>query len=345
MLTVFYGSDAFGLQSAMDRLLAEGGDAQSVLRFEGSTIAWQALREACGARSLFAEQQRLVVKDLLNTWSARADGAGAKGTAKPTPSEFAVFATVLPDTTDLVLIEPDLSGTNRYLKPLLSLDAGVARLREFSVPKELARRETWAADSIREMVEGRRGSIDHRALHALAQRCGPDLQRASSEVDKLLCYTAPLYSIGVADVEALVADTTETKAFDLVDAVCAKNVVKVVDLAERLLSDGQAPEQILAIVSSRVRDLCLLVHAKSERVSNNTVATACGWSPYRLSQLERALAFYSLDDLHNTQAMLVSADLALKSRPSHERASLTVLTLFAAARRSDAAELATAFAY
>jgi DNA polymerase III delta subunit len=111
------------------------------------------------------------------------------------------------------------------------------------------------------------------------------------------------------------------------------------------MSDGQAPEQILALVASRIRDLCLLAHAKLERVGTDAVALAGGWQPWRLSQLQRALTHFTVAELHAAQEMLISADLALKSRPSHERALVVMLTLFAIARRADGAELAHALAY
>jgi DNA polymerase III delta subunit len=347
MVTVFYGADAFGLHVAVTTFIAEGeaSEPRSAVRFEGSAVSWIALREACGARSLFAARQLLIVKDLLNAWSARGETSGGKGAAKPTPAEFAEFVALLPETTDLVLVEGDLSSTNRYLKPLTSLSAATAQVREFSVPKDAARRDSWATDRVRAMVESRNGSIDPRALRLLAQRCGVDLQRASNEIDKLLSYTAPLYSIGVSDVELLVTDAAETKAFDLADSVCSKNPARAVDLAERLMSDGQAPEQILALVTSRIRDLCLLAHAKLEMVGSDAVALASGWQPWRLGQLQRALAQFSVVELHAAQEMLVAADLALKSRPSHERALVLMLTLFAIARRADGAELAHALAY
>jgi DNA polymerase-3 subunit delta len=195
------------------------------------------------------------------------------------------------------------------------------------------------------MVEQRGGSIDGDAARLLAQRCAGDLLAASNEVDKLLAYTAPLNSIFAADVRLVVVDSTEASVFTIVDAVCGKKAASTADLADRLLAANVAPEQILALVGSRVRDLVLLAAARRERIATQEAAHRAAWEPWRLGRVEPWLASYSNDDLAGAQSILVATDLALKSRPSHERPLVALLALLALAQRSDAKALKAAFAY
>jgi DNA polymerase III delta subunit len=349
MLHLIYGADEYGTAGAVAVLQAAShGDlaAQTGSRFDGASVAWPVLREACASLSLFAERQVVVVRGLLASWAGKGDGPLSKqATPRPTPAEFARFAIELPSTTELVLQEGDLSATNRYLKELVAISPGSAQIQVFAMPKDASDREAWVARRLGEIVESQGGSIDGRAARALAQRCGADLVAASNEVAKLLSYTAPLNSIFVQDVETLVADSTETRAYDLVDAVAAKDSRRTVDLGDRLLAEGQAPEQVLALVGSRIHDLALLAAARRERVASEVLSARTGWQPWRIRQLERSLGTYAYDDLVSAQRILVAADLALKSRPSHERPLVALLTLLALARRSSPDELCAAFAY
>jgi DNA polymerase III delta subunit len=161
----------------------------------------------------------------------------------------------------------------------------------------------------------------------------------------LLAYTAPLHGISSDDVELLVADVQEARGFDLVDAVAAKQAARVVDLTDRLVTAGQAPEQLFALISARVRDLCLLASAREEHVQLDAVMAQAGWQPWRLKQLERSLSRFTMEELRAAQSMLVAADLALKSRPSHERPLVLLLTLLALTQRGNPITLERALAY
>jgi DNA polymerase-3 subunit delta len=349
VLYVIFGSDAYSSREAANALLSKyaGGDSASgASRLDGSSVQWIKLREACGSSSLFAARQVILVDGLIEAWSSRGEAAAGKGSnARPSPAEFAQFAGTLPATTDLLLHEGDLSQTNRYLKALAGLPAETITMHEHAVPKDPGRRDAWAGQWVRRTVEARGGSIDDRAIRMLVERCGSDFQQTSNEIDKLIAYTAPVYGITSADVDLLVADVQETRGFDLVDAVAAKQAARVVDLTDRLVAAGQAPEQLLALISARVRDLCLLASARAEHVKIDRVMAHTGWQPWRLKPLEKSLTRFTLEELRGSQAMLVAADLALKSRPSQDRPLVLLLTLLALTQRSDPGTLARALAY
>ncbi len=309
-------------------------------------VTWAALREDCASLSLFAARQVVLVRGLLVAWTGKGEGGGSakQSSGRPSPADFAKFVAELPATTELVLHEGDLSAANRYVKELVALPAGSVDVQHFALPKDAGEREAWAAQRIGEMVERRGGSIDGRAGRLLAQRCAGDLLSASQDVDKLLAYTSPLNSIFIQDVEALVKDSVEANAFALVDAICAKSARRTADLGDKLLEE-QAPEQILALVGSRVHDLAMLAAARQERIAPEEVARQRAWPVWRLRQLERSLPAYTAGELGDAQSILVAADLALKTRPSHERPLVALLTLLALAQRSDPEQLRVAFAY
>jgi DNA polymerase III delta subunit len=279
MLHLFYGADDFSIAAAVSDLLASyGGDAAYVTRIDAAATGWPGVREACLSMPLFVTTHLIVARGLLSAWSTR--GEGARGGAKPTPAEFAAFVVDLPATTQLVLHEGELTAANRYLKEVSALSA--TRARAFPLPQGAAR-QRWIA----QQVQACGGSIQADALALLAERGAEALHGLSLEIDKVLVYTAPGMAIRRDDVDLLVPAREEASGFDLVDAISARQAPQVVDLLQRYLGSGQAPEQIMALLGARIRDLLLLACAAAEGVADGAVQERAGWTPGRLAHLQR----------------------------------------------------------
>ena len=336
MLYLFHGADEYTASAEAEaRIRSLAGDDQrsAVVRLEGGSVSWEALRTACASQGLFSTIQVVVLRGLLTRWSGRGEG-GAKTSAKPSATEFSTFAGSLASSSVLVLVEGELGKDNRYLKALSALGKDIAMVHAF-VPPAHAERRDWVARTVR----ARGGVIEQDVADLLGHRVPKDLGQLSHEIDKLLCYTAPEGRISRQDVLDLVAEPDSGSGFDLVDAVCKKQGPRVVELAHRLLAEGMAPEQVLALLGLRVRDLLLLATARAEGIPAKHVGTRAGWSDGRRSHLERDLSAFSLRELIEAQSLLVAADLALKSRPMHERPNILILTLLSIAQRTPAARL------
>lgn len=335
MLHLLYGPDDYSSTQALSALLSRAGEASGgyVTRLDGAGNSWQALQEACMAMSLFATSQVVVVRQLLGAWSGRGEGS-AKSGGRPSPADFAAFVRGMPASTLLILHEGDLSATNRYLKELLTLPPDVCAPRAFSLPGDAAR-QAWIVERVR--AAGR--TIEPGASAELARRCTGDLWQLAGEIEKLLLYRWPDGAIRRADVELLVAADEELSAFKLIDAVAGKDARTVVDLVDKLLDSGEAPEQILALLGSRIRDLLLAQAAQAEGIPAATIQQRLGWSAGRYGHVQRASRDFDRPDLGQAQQLLLAADLALKSRPGHERPLILLLTLLAIAQRRGMPEL------
>ena len=334
MLHLFHGPDDYSsARAAAELVRSHGGEgAAQVTRLDGAGISWPSLRETATTMPMFALAQIIVVRGILAAWTGKGDVA-AKGAGKPSPADLARFAHALPETTQLILLEGDLPVTNRYLKELSAAGAAV-RVRVFP-PLNGPALEGWVNRTVGE----RGGSIEAAAAALLVGRAGANLQGLAMEIEKLLAHTAPGGAIGRRDVDALVPASEESSAFKLVDAVGGKQPAVVVDLAERLLGAGQAPEQLLALMGTRIRDLLLLHTGRLEGLDAGTVGSRVGWSPGRVAALQRSQRDFTLAELREAQSVLVATDAALKSRPAHERPTLTLLALLTLAQRRGAAEL------
>ncbi|HXT35489.1 MAG TPA: DNA polymerase III subunit delta [Chloroflexota bacterium] len=338
MLYVLYGPDNYRAQAEAEAI-AHGalvdGDAGAVIRLDGAA-GWESVRAACVNQSLFSSVQVVLVRGLLDRWTGKSDDGGPAA-GRPSPAEFAAFAGTLPPTTHLILLEGELRADSRYLKPLAGLGAEQARIVSFSRLKDAA-----LTDWMLRQARARGGSIDHDAAELLAARVPENLALVSQEIDKMLCYTARTGQIRREDVQLLVPEAANNNVFALIDAVCAKKGGPAADLTLSLLEGGVAPEQLLALMGGRIRDLLLMATGQAEGVSTSQVATNAGWSDGRRANVSRGRSDFSMSELIDAHRLLLAADHALKSRPVHERATIALVTFVNIAQRTESEALAEA---
>jgi DNA polymerase-3 subunit delta len=124
------------------------------------------------------------------------------------------------------------------------------------------------------------------AVSTLASAVGSDTERVEQEVKKLGAYTKQA-SVTAADVRALVSGAIEADVFELTQAVVRKDARTAVATLERLLADGNAVQQILALLLWQFRVL-LFASAMRSNADAERMAKAIRSSPYAI---QRATAF------------------------------------------------------
>src|SRR5439155_157491 len=92
------------------------------------------------------------------------------------------------------------------------------------------------------------------ALDTLASAVGGDTDRTENELGKLAAW-ANGEPVTASDVRALVSGAIESDVFELTKAVVRRDIRTAAPLLERLLGEGNAPQQILALLLWQFRVL------------------------------------------------------------------------------------------
>jgi DNA polymerase III delta subunit len=128
--------------------------------------------------------------------------------------------------------------------------------------------------------------MEPAAVSTLASAVGSDTERIEQEVKKLGAY-AKQASVTADDVRGLVSGAIEADVFELTQAVVRKDARTAVGTLERLLADGNAVQQILALLLWQFRVL-LFASAMRSNADAERMAKAIRSSPYAI---QRATAF------------------------------------------------------
>ena len=164
------------------------------------------------------------------------------------------------------------------------------------------------------------------ASDALAYALGPDTERIENEVQKLGAYAngAPVTAV---DVRALVSGAIESDIFELTKAVVRRNHREAVPLLERLLAEGNAPQQILALLLWQFRVLLFASTAPSSADAERQ-AKAIRSSPGAILRYVQHARGLSRSDIARAYESLYATDISIKTgRADSDEAALLLCVL------------------
>jgi DNA polymerase III delta subunit len=152
--------------------------------------------------------------------------------------------------------------------------------------------------------------LEPAAVTELAAAVGTDTDRIEQELAKLATY-AQGEAISAAAVRALVPGAIETEIFDLTRAVVRRDAKSAVGVLERLLGQGDAPLQILAMLLWQMRVLLFAARVKTPADAERA-AKAIRSSANAISRWRAEASRVSLADITRAYEALYATDLAIK---------------------------------
>ncbi len=190
----------------------------------------------------------------------------------------------------------------------------VGRLLPDQVPAWIARRAALA-----------KVTVEPAAVTELASAAGNDTDRIEQELAKLATY-AKGETVTVAAVRALVPGAIETEVFDLTRAVVRRDARSAVALLERLLAEGQAPQQILALLMWQFR---VLLFASRMRGMGDAerAARAIRSSAGAIARWQADARRLSHADVTRAYQSLYATDLAIKQGRTEPETALMLCVL------------------
>ncbi|CAN5191835.1 DNA polymerase III subunit delta [soil metagenome] len=201
----------------------------------------------------------------------------------------------LPDTTELILVEPKLDKRSSYYKYLKkSTD-----YREFNELDQggLAR---WLV----QVATERGGTLSQSDANFLISRVGMNQQLLSNELEKLLLYSS---KITQDSIKALTESTPQSTVFELLDAAFSGNIQRALQLYAEQRALKVEPQQIVAMLSWQLHILALIKTAGQR--SPEAIASEAKISPYVVKKsagIARKLTISELKQLITDLAVIDS---------------------------------------
>jgi len=161
---------------------------------------------------------------------------------------------------------------------------------------------------------------------ALVFAIGPDSERIESEVRKLGAW-ANGSPVKADDVRALVTGAIESDVFELTKAVVRRDVHGAVRLLDRLLAEGNAPQQLLALLLWQFRVLLFASRSPTTKEAE-IMAKAIKSSPGAILRYVQYARGLGPADILRAYESLYACDISIKTgRMDSDEAALMLCIL------------------
>ncbi len=252
---------------------------------------------------------------------------------------IADFLRIPPDTRRM-----ELDDKNRFERLTETLGAHCGMVELARVSEEDAMR--WATAKAQEA--GMRMEAD--AARELVDALGADMMLVSSELEKLLLYTAGRGRITLGDVETMVLSAKQRTLYELTDAISARDRVRALALLQGLLNSSDAGEDAaighLYMLARTFRQMLVILE---KNVRDSRAIWQALWQGFRMPPfaaddlIRQARRYKSRRELTRALRLVARADLELRSSPPDKRLVLERLVYeLASEPKPSAPEWATA---
>jgi DNA polymerase-3 subunit delta len=204
----------------------------------------------------------------------------------------------------LVLTADKLDGRSRFTKRAKKqgylVDASPLR------PNELR-------GFVREEAKRRGLTLRADAGAALVDALGSDLPAIDDALERLSLYMGDARTVELDAVERCVTRVATESIWALVDGMGARDRVKTLSAARSLLSAGEPPLRLLAMVTRQLRMLTHAHDALKAGAPPEQAARQAGAPPFKARELANAARRLDAHRIKRAFGLLADADIALKS--------------------------------
>jgi DNA polymerase-3 subunit delta len=243
-----------------------------------------------------------------------ADGVEGWG-KKDTEAVAEALGTLPPDTTVVLVAH---GKTPAPLKKAVEKAGG--ELLAYEAPREREMPKQLIADA-REMGF----VLDLDAARMLVDRLGPRSIRLRNELERLALWAGEGGRVGIAELDAMISDTSEEAIWNLADAIVAGDEPATLRVAESLVSQGEALPRIVYSLAPRLRMALRAARELEAGRPPKDVAGGLSMHPYAAKLLVQRVRGRSPAELD--RSIRAVADLELWSRGGSDYSGDVALTL------------------
>lgn len=289
MVITLTGPNSFVLKRELDVLvrafLAEHGD-MGLERVDGDEAEADRISEALTSLPFLVSRKLVVLRS----------GSANKKFAENV--EKMLSESGIPETTNVVIVEPKLDKRSSYYKYLKK----ATDYREFA-ELDANGLALWAVAE----AGAAGGSLNLANARFLIERTGTNQEALSHELAKLLLYQS---DITRTTIELLAESSPQSTIFELLEAAFAGNAKRAMALYQEQRTLKVEPQQIIAMLAWQLHILALIKTAGNR--TPDTIASDAKISPYVAKKTANVARSISLPRLKDLITNLLTIDTRLK---------------------------------
>lgn len=310
-VVTFLGEERFLKDRALDTLLNRFLDADSrafnYRSFVGEEIKDTAFLDEASTMPMFGDWKILYIKN-----------ASVLEKSLTRIKDYLEQYLDQPCNGTLLIFDFDKWEGSSKLKAILTKKTTVVEFQSLS-EKEIP---SWVTAHLR----GMNFQIESVAVQALTERLGTDLQKLSSELEKLMLFRQSEKKISLQDVENTVLFVPTAIIWNWTEAVMDQDAQKSVQLLQDLLEQEQPPIYLIATLAKQYEKMIVAKEMVLQKVPQATIAQKINKPVYFMNKYLTQLSRFRMADLIKAVEVLSFADRALKSGIAKEERTIMEMT-------------------
>lgn len=274
---LLYGEEVYLKRQYKEKLLqalVSEGDTMNFSSYEGKDISQGELIDLAETLPLFAERRVILVED--------------SGFFKNSSEELAAYLPEVAESTCFLFVESEVDKRNKLYKQVKKAGRIVCFERQ--------------SDDILMRWVGGRLKREGKAMTKAAYRCfitktGNDMENIDRELEKLICYCMERDTIEEEQVEAVCAEQTENKIFEMINAVSEKRQKQALDLYYDLLTLKEPPMRILFLMMRQFQKLMLIKELAGQGADNRAIASKAGMPEFAVRRNRNMAANFTMQQI------------------------------------------------
>lgn len=180
---------------------------------------------------------------------------------------------------------------------------------------------TWARGELKKQ----NADIEDRALRYLIGLVGNNVQKITTEIEKLAVAALPGALITYELVEQLVPNSRELSNFELTDYLLTKNRTRALQVLHKILDDGAEPLMLLGLIASNFHRLFLAKELMRNGVDRTEVARTMRLPFSKQEEFLAAARRADAEKLAWNLRRIAQTDLAIKTSQATPRLQIEML--------------------
>jgi len=185
-----------------------------------------------------------------------------------------------------------------------AVKAAQGEIHEFEAPKAREMPRVLVAEAERLGFR-----LEPGAARLLVDRMGASPLRLQHELQRLAVWAGEAGEVKAADLEAMIADTSEAAVWSLSDALLERDAAAALRIAERLIGQGENVTKLIYGLASRLRGACAAAARLEEGVPPKQVESSLKMHPFAAKQLVARLRDTDLASLRSATEALAELEL------------------------------------
>ena len=276
---LLYGEEGYlklQYKNKLLKALVNEGDNMNFTKYEDNGINVGQVIDQAETMPFFAEHRVILIEN--------------SGFGKKMPEDLGNYLSNIPDFTIFIFVEPSADKRGKLYKAAKA----AGREIEMNMPNESVLAK-WVGGQLN--AAGKKMKRD--AWSQFLNMTHDSMDNMATELDKLVSYVGDRNQITLEDVNAICIARVETKIFDMLNAISAKDLKKTLDLYQDMLSAKEPPMRILTMIVRQFRQMKVIKELSAYGNNAGTIASKVGMPDFAVRRTMQLANNFSAKEITN----------------------------------------------